>query len=443
MLVLRSGKGWRRPVILVKYAPMNPSKVFPGLMTVFLAATLFVSKSEASDRSWRVFYGAGGAGFLEKLAQDDEGNVYVAGSITQNSGSRVSIVKYDLAGRRLWNYIYDDLNSDVDEFQSFAVTGDGKIYVLANQFTTNWNIVVFKLDPDDPGGMPRWTKTHEGFATALAVDAMQNVFVAGYVDPEGGLRDNLLVKYQGDGTKLWKREFDGPDLTISAATDVAVDNAGSVFLVGSGFTISKFNGEGTPLWAKGYAGETARKVLVDDDGNAYVTGQFFDAGALTVKLNPAGEEVWQHIYNQGGDGPALTEPCDLALGPQGSVYVATREREKYEVFKLAADGTLLWTRKVSGKADAPFSSVAVDSQGLAWLFYTKPVSKKKDNVFISGYNADGKRIARARLNNGNNGHATASDILLDAQGNPVVTFRGRQDDVPGWFTIKLPRPGGG
>jgi hypothetical protein len=270
---------------------------------------------------------------------------------------------------------------------------------------------------------------------------MRNVFVAGYVDPEGGFRDNLLVKYQGDGTKLWKRQFDGPDLTISAATDVAVDNAGNVFVVGSGFTISKFDGEGTPLWEKGYAGQTARKVLVDNDGNAYVTGQFFDAGALTVKLNPSGEEVWQHTYDQGGPGRSPTDPCDLALGPQGSVYVATREKEKYEIFKLAADGTLLWNRKESGNASAPFSSVAVDSQGLAWLFFTKPVSKKKDNVFISGYNADGKRVARARLTSGNNGHATASDILLDSEGNPVVTFRGRLDDVPGWFTTKLPRPG--
>jgi len=417
---------------------MNPSKVSPGLLIVFLAATLFVSESEASDRSWRVFYGAGGAGFSQKLAQDGDGNVYVGGSITENSGSRVSIVKYDSSGRRLGIFIYDDPASDVDEFQSFAVTEAGQVFVAVNQFTTNWNIVVFKLGPD---GTPRWAKTHEGFATALAVDAMQNVFVAGYVDPEGGLRDNLLVKYQGDGTRLWQRQFDGPDLTISAATDVAVDNAGSVFLVGSGFTVSKFNGEGTPLWAKGYAGETARKVLVDNDGNAYVTGQFFEAGALTVKLNPNGEEVWQHIYNQAGAGSALTEPCDLALGPQGTVCVATREKEKYEIFKLAADGTLLWNRKVSGKADAPFSSVAVDSQGLAWLFYTKPVSKKKDNVFISGYHADGKLIARARVNGGNNGHAAASDMLLDAQGNPVVTFRGRQDDVPGWFTFKLPRPG--
>src|SRR6185436_18493695 len=114
--------------------------------------------------------------------------------------------------------------------------------------------------------------------------------------------------------------------------------------------------EGTPLWEKGYAGETARKVLVDNDGNAYVTGQFFDAGALTVKLNPAGAEVWQHIYDQGGPGRSPTEPCDLALGPQGSVYVTTREKEKYEIFKLSVDGTLLWNKKESSKADAPFSS---------------------------------------------------------------------------------------
>ncbi|HEY0552539.1 MAG TPA: PQQ-binding-like beta-propeller repeat protein [Verrucomicrobiae bacterium] len=416
---------------------MNPSKVFPGLLTVFLAATLFVSESEASDRSWRVFYGAGGAGFLEKLAQDDEGNVYVGGSITQNSGSRVSIVKYDSSGHRLWNFIYDS-EADTDQFENFAVTGDGKIYVLANRFTTNWSTVVFKLDSD---ATLLWEKRHEGSAYVLAVDSMRNVFIAGGIDPEGGLRDTLLVKYRGDGEKQWERQFDDPEPPISAAADVAVDSAGNVFVAGFKFTISKFDPEGSLLWQKGYAGQTARKVLVDDDGNAYVTGQLFDAGALTVKLKPNGEEVWQHTYDQGGPGRSPTDPCDLALGPQGSVYVATREKEKHEIFKLAADGTLLWNRKESGKADAPFSSVAVDSEGLAWLFFTKPVSKKKDNVFISGYNTDGKLIARAHLTSGNNGHAAASDILLDPEGNPVVTFRGRQDDVPGWFTTKLPRPG--
>lgn len=437
MLVLRSGKGWRRPIILVKYAPMNPCKMFPGLLTVFLATALFVSEGAASTRSWRVFYGAGGAGFLEKLAQDNDGNVYVGGSITQNSGSRVSIVKYDSSGHRLWNYIYDS-EADIDQFENFAVTGDGKIYVVASRFTTNWSTVVFKLDSD---ATLLWEKRHEGSAYVLAVDAQRNVFIAGSIDPEGGLRDTLLVKYRGDGEKQWERQFDDPEPPISAAADIAVDGSGNVFVVGFKFTISKFDPEGSLLWQKGFAGQTARKVLVDDDGNAYVTGQFFGAGALTVKLNPSGEEVWQHTYDQGGPGRSPTDPCDLALGPQGSVYVATREKEKYEIFKLSADGTLLWNKKESGKADAPFSSVAVDSEGLAWLFFTKPVSKKKDNVFISGFNAGGKRVARARLTSSNNGHATASDILLDSEGNPVVTFRGRQDDVPGWFTTKLPRPG--
>jgi len=85
---------------------MNPRKAFPGLLAVALL-TLFVVASNATPRNWRAFYEAGGAGFSEKLAQDGDGNIYVGGSITQNSGSRVSIVKYDSAGRRLGTFIYD------------------------------------------------------------------------------------------------------------------------------------------------------------------------------------------------------------------------------------------------------------------------------------------------------------------------------------------------
>ena len=410
---------------------MNLCKACPGLVAVFLFMTLFASNAAAS---WRSFHRAAGAGVDQKLALDSEGNVYVAGTVYQNSGSHITIVKYDSRGERLESYNYDS-EAAHDVFLDIALTDEGKIYVVANQFTTNWNIVVFKLDSN---GALLWEKQHEGFATAMAVDSMRNVIVGGSIDPEGGLRDSLLIKYQGDGTKLWERQFDGPYPPISSGRDVAVDKAGNVFLAGFGFTIAKFDGDGTPLWEKGYAGRDAYQVVLDDDGNAYVTGLSTN-NALIVKLNPAGDEIWQVSHQQRGSGNATTEPCDIALDPQGNVFVATREKEKYELLKLGPDGTLLWNRKQSGKANTLFSRVAVDAQGFSWLLLTAPVSQRNDNVLISGYSAEGKRIAFARLNNGKSGRNLAADLLLDVEGNPVATFFGRQEGAPGWYTTKLSR----
>src|SRR5262245_47563342 len=115
---------------------MNPYRVLPRLCTLFVFAMFSTAELEAASGGWRSFYGAGGAGTSQKLAQDGEGNVYVGGSITENSGSRVSIVKYDSTGHRRWNFIYDS-DADVDQFQNFAVAGNGQVYVAANRFTTN------------------------------------------------------------------------------------------------------------------------------------------------------------------------------------------------------------------------------------------------------------------------------------------------------------------
>ena len=411
---------------------MNLCKACPGLVAAFLFITLFVNNATAG---WRSFYRAPGAAAAEKLALDGDGNVYVAGSVAQNSGSRINIVKYDSDGHPLQIYSYDS-EADYDQLADFAVTEDGKIYLLANLFTTNWSSAVVKLDTD---GTPLWDKRSEGVLIALALDDMRNAIVGGAITPEDGFRDNLLIKYQGDGTKLWQRQFDSANSVISVGYDVAVDKAGNVFLVGFGFTIAKFNAEGDALWEKSYAGERAYQAIVDNEGNIYVTGQFFEAGALTVKLNPAGDEIWQFSYDQRGPGNAPTEPCDIALDPQGNVFVATREKQKYELLKLGPDGTLLWNRKQSGKVNTLFSSVAVDAQGFSWLLLTAPVSQRNDNVMISGYDANGKRKAFARLNNGKSGPHLASDLLLDAQGDPIATFFGRQEGVAGWYTSKLSR----
>src|SRR5213075_2818367 len=146
------------------------------------------------------------------------------------------------------------------------------------------------------GGVPLWTNRYAGslndfaYATGIAVDSGGNVFVTGT-----SLGSMTTVAYSGAGLPLWTNHYSGNRRATASA--LAVDRHGNVFVTGStGATASWFgdtnntdyatvaySGAGLPLWTNHYDGaanldDAATAIAVDTNGDVFVTGYAYNGG---------------------------------------------------------------------------------------------------------------------------------------------------------------------
>jgi hypothetical protein len=132
----------------------------------------------------------------------------------------------------------------------------------------------------------------------VAVDGADNVFTADY---EQNLGTEITVTKRGvDGNLLWVAEVDQTDNTKwERAQWVAVDSQGAVLVCGtlmSGFSnpveaaslLLKFAPDETPLhrivYESGFDGSSTRKLLLDENDNAYVLGMGSGPSGFVGKL---------------------------------------------------------------------------------------------------------------------------------------------------------------
>ena len=144
-------------------------------------------------------------------------------------------------------------------------------------------------------------------------DNDDNIYMAG-VSSSGSYAydDFIAIKYRPDGTAVWTNRYDGPTSGNDPARAIEVDSAGNVFVTGpSGLTFHtsagadyatvKYRSDGTPGWTNRYDGlggvfDAATDIASDGVGNVYVTGNStgIDTGIdhATIKYRPDGSAAW-------------------------------------------------------------------------------------------------------------------------------------------------------
>ncbi len=157
-------------------------------------------------------------------------------------------------------------------------------------------------------------------ASSIAVDNSGNVYVTGR-SVRGTSDDYATIKYNSLGDSLWVRKFNGPGNVVYAESSLAVDGAGNVYVTGastgignSDYATIKYNSSGDSLWVARYNGpgnsyDHSYAIAVDGAGNVYVTG------AST------------------GIGNSAYAPSKLFSGP---LYLATQSESPNELYLIVA-----------------------------------------------------------------------------------------------------------
>jgi hypothetical protein len=276
------------------------------------------------------------------------------------------------------------------------------------------------------------------FANAAAADTSGNVYVTGSSYASNGLPDFATVKYSNAGDRLWVRRYNGPANDWDAATELALDASGNVYVTGHSYgpnffdyVTVKYSPSGTQQWVARYDGaangdDWPNDLAVDASGSVYVTGYSSGSGTVydyaTVKYDRSGAQSWVARYN----GPGNTNDRARALGVDGSgnVYVTGDSGEgspnlsDYVTVKYTPAGGQLWAARYSALYDYA-TDLAVDGTGNVYVTgYSYGSGTFYDYATVK-YSRRGRLHWVARYNGGVDDLANA--IAVDTSGNVYVT----------------------
>jgi hypothetical protein len=233
-------------------------------------------------------------------------------------------------------------------------------------------------------------------AGATTVDSAGNFYVTGSAETSNQLLSLVVIKYNPQGTRLWRtlvtngQYAQGGAITVDAQGNVYVTGfAGGGLFVGAtfdGFTV-KLNSGGAVQWSRRYgapgANEGFADVAVDDSGNVYVSGtaQAQTADWLTLKYGPDGTQIWDRRFSAT---PTSNDVLiDMVRDSAGNLVLAGNtqrtgdfQTNDFSVLKYDPAGNVLWT---SHHTETPLSheflrDMAVDAAGGVYLTGTTAVT---------------------------------------------------------------------
>lgn len=227
------------------------------------------------------------------------------------------------------------------------------------QVTTEW--------VNQPGGV------------SVALNAAGEVYTARWDYNPGG--DIFLTKRSAAGAVLWEASSGNNDSTKhEVATWVATDSQGNILVSGtlrSGFSnpvtanglLLKFNAQGQLLWRRDigsfFDGSSTRKLLVDEQDNAYVLGLGSAPNGLVTqvrKVAPDGTDVWTY-----SDSAGVGAPVNFKWTPDQALVIVSRGITGIlnGYTKIDKSGQLVWQQ--AGFASTPQGDAAGDAAGNTYL----------------------------------------------------------------------------
>lgn len=336
---------------------------------------------------------------------DSYGNVYVVGSSQNlNKGYDVTILKYNANGNLLWSRTYSSVEDMPREDKGLAIAADLYGYIYVTGYTTYSDdlkdIVTLKYDSE---GNLLWAAREDGSGNsnsqglAITVSASGYIYVAGYVTVSGTNTDIAVIKYNSLGGTEWIQTLSGTGNGEDKAWGIAVDATDNVYVAGyttESYTgtdayTAKLNSAGATLWSKkhngtGNGGDKAWGVVVDTDGSVFITGESTDYNSnvnyVTEKYSSTGGLCWTAYYNGTGNGQDVASSIAVLTNTDNSrsVVVTGKSWGTTNTFDYA---TVRYSNTTGGQSQVNRYSMSGTTNDIAKDIAVTP-SKK---IVITGY----------------------------------------------------------
>lgn len=321
---------------------------------------------------WSTYYGGENEDAINSATKSDDGYIYITGythsglamagggydNIYNGGAYDMWCAKLDTSGNRIWGTFYGGSSGDYGT--DVAVDVNNNVLISGFTYSDNFpatpgafqytfgglsDAFLVKFAPD---GNLLWStlygNNNADYGRAVTTDLAGNIYLAGsaesaglahlgYQNTSGGMQDQILIKFNSSGERLWATYYGGEKNDFSR--DVTVDVENCVYMTGytesltgiykNGFdsthagkndcSLVKYNATGNLLWSTYYGGmadENSNGVATDANANVYIAAQTgtanglgfngYDntgnggADALIVKFNKYGQLKWASYY---------------------------------------------------------------------------------------------------------------------------------------------------
>lgn len=355
--------------------------VIPIRSLTFVALHTLVAAAGAQQLEWTVQHDGGSGGFdrARALAVSAGGDVAVVGDVDDGAGGfDIGVVLYTAKGVNVWSKTYLGVGAGDDRPAAAAFDVLGSVLVTGSSAGagTSFDGVLLKYAAN---GNLAWARRLDGGAhgpdslVALAVNTAGDAFVVGHTWGGTTGYDYLIARVNSAGNVVWRRTYNGAGGNHDYATAVALDALGNLVVAGYSwgadydFVTQKYTPDGTLLWTvrrDAHAGDDRpAAVEIDAFGNAWVAGRCTGAGGdqnlYVVKYGALGSYVWNYEFDGGeGDDAAV----DLGLTISGEAVVAGYSAGSGTgldclTLKLSGSGALRWLDRYNYPANGDDQAV--------------------------------------------------------------------------------------
>jgi hypothetical protein len=396
-------------------------------------------RAQFAELQWNTFLGSGDLDAAYAVCSDSSGNVYVTGISNATWGTPVNsysgdydvyVAAMDSSGNLLWNTflgttLYDYVND-------IALDGSGNIYVAGwsqstwgtpiNAHSGSFDAFVAKLDSS---GNLLWNtfmgSYNNDYLQGMALDGSGNIYIVGYgdvtwgtpVNAHSGGWDIFAACLNSSGVLQWNT-FLGSGSTDQCG-EIAVSSSGNVFLTGhsnatwgspvnaysAGYeaVVVSLDSSGNLVWNTflgSSASDKGKGIALDSSNNIYVTGEsagswgspinaYTSSGydGFAARLDSSGNLVWNTFLGNSG-----ADHCtDIITDSSGNVYVAGYSSAtwgspvspfsgSYDAFAacLYSSGIRLWNTFVGSGSDDYGWGIFSDNSGNIYLVGESSVS---------------------------------------------------------------------
>jgi hypothetical protein len=401
------------------------------LVVAFMVFFAVISTPAQPPQAWVARYNGGFTNQIHTplaMALDNSGNIYVAGS-SQNAGNLYDylVLKYAPGGTQLFAARFSSTNGANYTVNGFALDQNDNTYETGTggtvKFASNGTVV--------------WTAPYAG--NDMAVDTNGNAYVTGF-----STSTYATVKLDANGSNLWlQTHVDIYGYTPAISQKVGVDNAGHVYVAGyetwsdvlehgilynyAHLAVILYDGMGNALWTNAPEGGmkfgTTKAVLPDNQGNVYITGNSDDYWE-TGKLGPYGQTAWGFVYAPPGVA-AMVIDTNGNVYLTGAVYGAFTYGTAYETIKLDNMGNLVWGSVYLGPSSSytfnEANGIALDNIGNVYVTGVSTNTGTGTDFATIKYDNNGNQLWVARYNGPANGNDGANAIAVAPDGSVYVT----------------------
>jgi hypothetical protein len=281
--------------------------------------------------------------------------------------------------------------------------------------------------------------------TAVAVDALENVYVTGRRGDTPASFECTTIKYDPAGNERWVRAYRASDTThYDTGWCVACDGFGSVYVAaastdsftGDDIAVIKYDTLGNFQWVSRYNGpgnsyDWPFDIAVDASGSVYVTGRSVGDGTgfdyVTVKWDSSGAEKWSGRYN--GTGNLDDEAYSVAVDARGNAYTTGTSTGSgtgldFATVKYDSLGNEVWAVRfnTSGEMDEYATTLDIDGRGNVYITggTWKFMQGIPSDFLTIKYNANGDTVWTRRYNGPGDDDDTPVGIAYDGRGSVYI-----------------------